>query len=394
MGPDWQTAPAACDARDVNLALTEMRRAKTRFGLLTGAVGLLVYLILFQQALSGGLIEQFIGALKHQSADVLVYNAQARKNLEGSIILPEQQAAVAGVPGVAAAEPLGEDTFTVLAGGDEQDAVVFGYVLGGPGAPTTLIEGRLPEGGFEAVASSRNAADGFDVGDEVTVLVGPGADVEPVTFTVVGLARDINYSVAPVLFTDYASYEAAKRTVNPDAAGVLPTVMAVAVADGASSAEVAAAISAAVPGTEALTRQQAVDESPGVASVRQSFNVILLLFYLVIPLVTGLFFLIVTFQKANSLTLLRAIGSPAGPLVRALLTQVVLVVLGGGVIATILFALSSGATNSLGVRPEPGPVIVTVVVVLVLALITSLAAVRRVLRIDPIAATTGAGVQV
>ena len=100
----------------MNLALTEMRRAKTRFGLLTGAVGLLVYLILFQPALSGGLIEQFIGALKHQSADVLVYNAQARKNLEGSVILPDQQAAVAAVPGVAAAEPLGEDTFTVLAG--------------------------------------------------------------------------------------------------------------------------------------------------------------------------------------------------------------------------------------------------------------------------------------
>jgi ABC-type lipoprotein release transport system permease subunit len=64
------------------------------------------------------------------------------------------------------------------------------------------------------------------------------------------------------------------------------------------------------------------------------------------------------------------------------------------VIATILFALSSGATNSLGVRPEPGPVVVTVVVVLVLALITSLAAVRRVLRIDPIAAVSGTGVQV
>lgn len=394
MGLDWPGPWATCDAGGVNLALTEMRRAKTRFGLLTGAVGLLVYLILFQQALSGGLIEQFIGALRHQSADVLVYNAQARKNLEGSIILPEQLAAVGAVPGVAAAEPLGEDTFTVLAGGSEQDAVVFGYVLGGPGAPTTLIEGRLPEGGFEAVASSRNAADGFDIGDEVTVLLGPGAISEPVAFTVVGLARDINYSVAPTLFTDYESYEAAKRSVNPDAPAVLPTVIAVDVADGAASGDVAAAITAAVSGTEALTRQQAVDESPGVASVRQSFNVILLLFYLVIPLVTGLFFLIVTFQKANSLTLLRAIGSPAGPLVRALLTQVVLVVIGGGIIATILFALSSGATNSLGVRPEAGPVITTVVIVLVLALLTSFAAVRRVLRIDPIAATTGAGVQV
>ena len=70
------------------LALREMRRAPWRFALLTGAVGLLVFLILFVQALTGALIGQFIGALKHQSADVFVYSAQARKNLEGSVVAP------------------------------------------------------------------------------------------------------------------------------------------------------------------------------------------------------------------------------------------------------------------------------------------------------------------
>ena len=95
------------------LALKEMRRAKVRFGLLAGAVGLLVFLILFQQALLTGLINQFIGALKNQSGEVLVYNGQARKNLEGSIILPDQQAAIAEVEGVAVASPFGQATFSV-----------------------------------------------------------------------------------------------------------------------------------------------------------------------------------------------------------------------------------------------------------------------------------------
>lgn len=374
------------------LALSEMRRAKVRFGLLSGAVGLLVFLILFQQALLTGLIDQFIGAIKHQSAEVLVFNAQARKNFEGSILLPEQSAAVAGVAGVAASEPLGEGTFTVNAGGDERDAVIFGYSLGGPGEPTTLSDGRLPTTDTEAVASSRNTADGFDIGDTVEVVA--PSDGTSVSFTVVGLADDINYSVAPVLFTSFAGFESAKKAANPDATQVLPSVMAVHVADGSSAATVAAAITAAVPGTEALTRQQAVDGSPGVSSVRQSFSVILLLFYLVVPLVTGLFFLIVTFQKAGALTLLRAIGSPSKPLVTSLLVQVVIVVVTGAVIATGLFWLATLFGNSLGIRVEPKPVLITSAVVLVLALLTSLAAVRRVLRIDPIAATTGAGVQV
>ena len=75
----------------------------------------------------------------------------------------------------------------------------------------------------------------------------------------------------------------------------------------------------------ALTRAEAAEKAPGVAEVRSSFQVIFLLFGLVVPLTTGLFFLIVTLQKARSLTLLRAIGARRGVLVRSLLLQVALV---------------------------------------------------------------------
>ena len=378
------------------LALKEMRRAKVRFGLLTGAVALLILLILFLQALLTGLVNQFIGAIENQDTDVLVYNAQARKNLEGSVILAGQLDAVRAVSGVAAAQPLGEGTFTVTANETEQDAVIFGYTLGGPGAPSTLVEGRLPAGGGEAVASSRNVADGFGIGDQVQVLPGPGSDA-PITFTVVGLAEEINYSVSPVMFTDFASFESAKRTVNPDATEVLPSALAVRVAEGSKPAVVATAINDAVDGVQALTREQAVDGSPGVASVQQSFVVILLLFYLVVPLVTGLFFLIVTFQKAGALTLLRAIGVPSAPLVRSLLGQVCIVVLGGALVATAIFALiasGSGGSSSLSISADPVTITATTLGILALALLTSLGAARRVLRIDPIAATTGAGVHI
>ncbi|MGB8859178.1 MAG: ABC transporter permease [Ilumatobacteraceae bacterium] len=368
------------------LALKEMRRAKARFGLLAGAVGLLVFLILFQQALLTGLVNQFIGALKNQSGEVLVYNGQARKNLEGSIILPAQEAAISAVEGVEIASPVGEATFTVTAGGKVTDAVIFGYVLGKPGAPTTLVDGRLPQGDAEAVASEKDIDAGFGLGDVVTVE--PAGDA----ITVVGIARDINYSVSPVLFVDFATYESAKRTRNPDAATILPSIIAIKVAGGSSAADVAARINSQVDGVEALTRQGAVDGSPGVSSVRSSFAIILGLFYAVVPLVTGLFFLIVTFQKASALTLLRAIGAPSRTLVRSLLVQVVLVMTVGSLIAFGLYAGALQGVKNLGVRVEVMPAVLTSLVVLVLAMLTSLVAVRRVLRLDPLAATTGAGV--
>ena len=146
LGRNWMYRPTSAMLAGVFLAVNEMKRAKVRFGLLAGAVGLLVFLILFQQALLGGLVNQFIGALKHQSGEVLVYNDQARKNLDGSIIFPDQIEQVAQVEGVAVATPLGEATFTVIAGGQERDAVIFGYVVGNPGEPTTLVDGRLPNG--------------------------------------------------------------------------------------------------------------------------------------------------------------------------------------------------------------------------------------------------------
>ena len=70
------------------IAGKEMVRAKVRFGLLIGAIALLVFLILFQQALRDGLITSFVGAIEHQDAPVLVYSTDARRNLQSSTIPP------------------------------------------------------------------------------------------------------------------------------------------------------------------------------------------------------------------------------------------------------------------------------------------------------------------
>ena len=75
----------------VFLALKEMRRAAVRFGLLMASIGLLVFLILFQQTLQTGLITSFVGAIRNQSAPVLVYSVDGRRNLQGSVITPDLQ---------------------------------------------------------------------------------------------------------------------------------------------------------------------------------------------------------------------------------------------------------------------------------------------------------------
>ena len=105
-----------------------------------------------------------------------------------------------------------------------------------------------------------------------------------------GLADDAQIQVTPTLFTPWAGYEAAVRASNPDATAVLPNAIGVRPKAGVTDQELVVRINDASGEADALTRQQAADEAPGVAQVRQSFQVIFLLYGLVVPLVTGLLF--------------------------------------------------------------------------------------------------------
>lgn len=371
------------------LAFKEMRRAVVRFGLLVVAIGMLVFLILFQQALQDGLITAFVGAARNQSAPVLVYSVDGQRTLQGSVIPPPLEGAVRRVPGVGSAAVVVQGTFTVRVNDDvdDSDAAILGTDDAELFSPVDISGGRRPSAAGEAVGSDVD----FSVGDTVEVVAAEGS--APVTVTVVGTARDVQLNVTPTLFTDLATFTAATMAANPDAEGVLPNALAVRPAPGVSDAAVVDRINQAVPDAEALTREDAADKTPGVDQVRQSFQVIFLLYGLVVPLVTGLFFLIVTLQKAGPLTLLRAIGARPGWLARSLLVQVAVVIcLGLAVGIALYFPLSQARVGGLALRFDVGVVVVWSALLLGLGLLSAVVSLRRVLRIDPIEATTGAGV--
>ena len=367
------------------LALREMSRAKARFGLLVVALGMLAFLILFQQSIQSGLLTSFVGAIRNQTAPVLVYSVDGQRVIQGSIITPELEALVADAPGVGDVGRIGQSTFSVTdADGELTDVSVLGYEVKELGAPRALAEGRYPEAAGEAIGSDNDAGAGFGLGDTVTV--------QPNGFelTIVGLAADVQLNAGPTLFVAYDDYVAVVKSVNPDAGEPLPNVLGVAPADGTTTDQLTLGINDASTDLDALTKDEAADLTPGVAQVRQSFQVIFLLYGLVIPCVTGLFFLIITFQKSDALTLLRAIGAPARRLVAALVLQATIIVVAGYAVGLALYApLSQRRIATVQLRFETSAVIAWAVILLVLGVGSSLFAARRVLRIDPIEATTG-----
>ena len=207
-----------------------------------------------------------------------------------------------------------------------------------------------------------------------------------------GLSRDAQIQVTPTLFVSWPDYAAATRAANPDAKVVLPSAIGVRPAAGISPRELASADQRELSEADALTRAEAAQSSPGVKAVRTSFNLIFLLFALVVPLVTGLFFLIITLQKARALTLLRAVGAPGGALVRSLLAQVAMLTGAGVAIGTLLFVpFSQARVGKLQLSFDGRAVVFWALLLIVLALASAVVAARRVLAIDPFEATTGGG---
>ncbi len=354
------------------LAAKEMHRGKVKFALLLIAVSLLVFLILVQQALSRALVTSFIGAIENQTAPVLVYATDALRAPQGSVITPPQEQLILDSPEVADHGRIGIVSITLpetrLSDGAEVTATVWGYEDQALGAPSELREGAYPAAAGEAVGTWGD----FALGETIT-FAGPAGD--EMAITVVGLAQDSQLSVQPTL-------------LNPTAMGVLPSLIAV---EPATTPEaVIADLRAASTDLDPLTREEAATEFPGAGQVEQSFLIILALYGFVVPLVTGLFFLIITFQKSRALTLLRAVGARSGVLVRALLWQVAFILGGGIVVGVGLYALTSRIEiGSLTIVFDWQTVLFWTVLLGVLGVASALASIRRVLALDPVEATHG-----
>lgn len=238
------------------------------------------------------------------------------------------------------------------------------------------------------MADAAEADRGLALGDRLTVE--PGG----LELTVVGRAQDVGLNVTPTVYAGWSTYLDVARTRNPGLTDLPANALGVRAAEGVELGELAARINAASDDLDALPAADAADENPGVISIRQSFGVIFALFAAVVPLVVGLFFLIITTQKAASLTLLRAVGAPAGRLARSVLVQVAFVLAAGLVLATLAYGLlSQQRVDDLPIAFDRRAIATWSAVLGVLGVLSALGSIRRVVAVDPVHAVTGGGLR-
>ncbi len=359
----------------MNLALTEMRRAKLRFGLLTAAVALLVFLIVFLSSLSGALLRSLTGAIESLPADGLVYSESARANIQASRLDPGVTAQVAAVEGVAAVGALAVLSANATVNGAPDELQLIGVTPGSPSQPEGLRQGRMPQSPTEVAVDASEAE--VAIGDVIRVN---GSEVDLV---VTGTLLGTQFGTDTAWMTS-AGYEALLTELNPGLAAVPINAVAFTVDDGADAVAVAAQVQQAVDGTQALDRDAAVASIPGVESVSQSFGLLVGITYVIGVVVVGFFFLILTVQKLRTFTLLRATGASTRSLAGSVTGQISAVILIASAIAVVLaWGALKALSTGLPVAIDPMTTGGVVAAVLLASLGAGLLSVRRIAALDP-----------
>ncbi|MER8045892.1 FtsX-like permease family protein [Streptomyces sp. NPDC094032] len=254
---------------------------------------------------------------------------------------------VARVPGVAAAVPRIEGAGQLVGAdgkpvGGQGPPTLAGYWIPDPELnPYALAEGRAPRKSGEAVVNRGAAkAAGLTLGS-TTVLRTP----DPLRVTVVGLATFGGADgMGQVTYTGLTRADAEKYLTPKagDASDIL-----VRAGPGISQRELVAALDPVLPkGVEALTGQQATDESN--ASVSGRFLTLFTTFLLVfsgVALLVSVFsihntFAIVVAQRTRENALLRALGAARRQVVAMTLTEAV---------AVAVLASGAGLLGGIGV---------------------------------------------
>jgi putative ABC transport system permease protein len=360
--------------------LREILRSKLKFGLLAAAVGLLFFLLLFVNTLSSTLLDQFVGAIENSSADVLVFDRDAQATIPASRLSEDDVARVGEVDGVERATPISELTTDATLDGAQLDISLWGLEIGGPGTPLDIDEGRLPGPGEALVDTSARDA-GLKVGATV--------DVSGVSLEVVGVAQNSTYSVLPTVYIDNGTWQEVFSAAFPEAPLAPVNLVGVAVADGIDADLVGSAINE-LGGLEGLLPTEAASATPGVSSIQQSFGLITGITFVIVIVVVGFFFQILTVQKLRVFALLEALGSRFRSLAGYVLSQIGFLVALGVIIGVGMLAAAALATEDVfAIAIEPILVGILGGAILVASLISGLTSIRRIALQDAASVATG-----
>lgn len=347
----------------MELALKDIRRHLGKFLATIAGVAMLLAIVLVMNGIYRGNIEDGVWLIENTATDLwVVEGGRGGPFNESSRIPADSYRSVAATPGVLQASPMVVYTAQRnLGGAGEQQFTVIGYdVFGGLGGPGRLVEGRALRAAHREMVADRKL--GLRVGQWATLgndrylVVGAtqgavDASGNPLVYLSLPDAQDVqseqdNHAVV-------AARAAALKQLDrqglrdAQAAALLPLVM------GGGGSNISAVLVRLAPTADAATVARHVqawlhfnvyttaEERTLMLQGRLSrMSAVLGLFRALLVLVSiviiALIVYVLTIEKIKSIATLKLIGAPNHLIVRLIMTQSMLLTLGGFALAYLL----------------------------------------------------------
>jgi putative ABC transport system permease protein len=365
----------------VSVAVRKLLAEKVRFGLSVLGVGVAVLLVLMMSGIFVGTTRQVTTYIDHSRDAVWVMQPGVSQMFKSVSWLPDaDRAKLTAVPEIASAEPILGLPSDFVHNGTHTAFFVVGYDTStGVGGPWALAEGRNVDASGEIVLDRALARiNPVHLGDTVRIV-----DRD---FTVVGLSRQ---TAAATNFYTFISLTDAKRLLR---AGDRVSYFLVQPKPGYSPEDVVTAIGRDVPGVAALTSATFADNSRDiiVKMIGRPLKTMIAIAVLVGTALIGLTMWAVTAEQMADFGILRALGVRPIQVSRVVLAQAAVIaacgfVLGGAVAFAAQFLIGD-RMGDVAVAITPPMLGAMAAGTAGMAALGALLPLRRVSRIDPVAA--------
>jgi putative ABC transport system permease protein len=361
------------------MGLTEIRRRKFQFALITLLVTLIAYLILMINGLGIGLNEQAGSALRRLDADALAYASSSDLSVIRSELGAETVVQLSRMEGVTASAPLGYVGVNVRDQDEETtSAALLGYQPGSIAEPAVVAGETLGLEGRRGLLADSTflKASGLSIGDRVVVP----SRLREFEFTIVGEVDEGYFFFQPVIYLLLDSWREVKYGANDGEAPLASIVLL-------QGDDLPGRTSDAY---EVVSKETAFANIEGVRGQQMTVDALRVFGFVIGALVIGIFFYVLTMQKTAQVGLLKALGASNRYVFSQLLLQVLTVTALGAIIAVPLSYATERALNEL---PETVPLaftgftfVLTSVLVVTTGIVGALFSVRQLARVDPIIA--------
>jgi putative ABC transport system permease protein len=348
------------------LAWQEMKREKTRYGLIILMLFLISYLIFMLAGLSYGLAERNTVAIENWQTKSVVLNENANVSLNQSLLtksdlqntkLSKKEALVGQLPAVIKHQK--RQTISAQMMGIKKDQFIY--------QDMKIVKGRKAKTKHELVADSYLEQKGYHLGDQVTV------NGSKDKYKIVGFTENAEINIAPIVFAPLSVWHELKMAApNVAASGIISQ----------RNFKLKKA-----KDTKSYPVQKFINKLPGYRDQNMTFEMMIAFLFVISMIIVAVFLYIITMQKMRHFAVLRVQGIPTKTLVASTLTQSLILVVFGVVLGLL------GMLWTAHLLPPAVPMQLTPKLIwtgslgmLVMGLLGSLLPVRIISHIDPLQA--------